>query len=791
MSVTNVVIAWSSLADSAGRKVRDYQLRFSAGRLDVLAQIFGGLAEVVWYFFMFFSTVAGTFLSWVSDPSWLNGIDKFYQSTVARAIFVANPVLLGVIGFALLIIHIAFGKTRSNSSRITSEDINRVAVAVGMLGVISALVAAPFFLLRSSLSLVRAVLSAITGTDVDDVAGSAFSVDAMIRQPHLIIQYGGAVSEKCADLWSKTGNLTAKSGCIESGASTPGAGTLLLAILALVLSASTVLFASLALYKYAKHLTAAVFGFVSVPWVGAVSLFRRRQFDAIGTVLAIAAGHMIMVFAIQLIALVLPLIASSALAAWGHTDYAVLQILSLIACYLVFSAILLVVTSKASPLVNALKANTFAPYLGRMWSGDKGKPTGTPKPQASASSWRGAVDAVNPVAQVRELTRRAVVARDAFGKITRGKFAEKGSGGGDVMDDTTEAQRTLDMGPTGRPTTTVQLGGLLSTSNAPASSQQLALPAGSSAGVEAHATVKEVAGVPSLANTMISMVGADSEVPLADIPTARDVGDRFIADNLVSDDPYVGGLTPTNALINVVNGLSQAVGAVANRVDGTNGILTMMRESGAFNMQTVAEMLTDEGGALFGILEGIQQGNYTMESGLAALHQAVDSETEKKLAAATKSESAATAQRTAMEKIIGHMDRARTRYEKESARLNSTDTAPANASSPTVQVAVNTSNNTVVVSVSPASVSTVGRNALRGGPATPGDVGLTKLNHMCDREAASVAFEETRIERLATGRLGALSVSGGDGRFNVRFSPEGGNRTVRGAFDAGFGDSIF
>lgn len=364
---------WSNLTDSAGRKVREYKLTLDEGGFtDVMLKVQAVGVELVWQVFVLVSTLAATLLGIIGNPSWLDGLDRTYQSITSKMFAFANPLVIAVASFSILLLWIFLDKTKSTSSRIESNDMNRIGAAIAMMVCIGALAANPFALLKFALSLVQAGVEELAGGSVQNY--NVFSVDSMIRTPTLIINYGSAVSDTCAELWSRQGTLPDNGSCFDANADQPSAMMLILSVLALGMAVCALAFALVSVWKFLKHMTMTVLGFVSIPWVAAISMARRRQFDQIGAVFAVAVGNLFMVFIIQVIALGGPALLSELMSTWGASGNGVLQMLVMSFLYLLLTGVMVSATRKNSALVRALKADTSlamrtyfgAPVVNRM-----------------------------------------------------------------------------------------------------------------------------------------------------------------------------------------------------------------------------------------------------------------------------------------------------------------------------------------------------------------------------------------------------------------------------------------
>lgn len=355
-SARNLVVSWSDAVDSGGRHIYDYKLKFQSGILDWWSKICAEGAEFIWNIFMFFSAISVSLLKIVEDPKWMEGIDRSYTKLTSGLYAHLNPLYFAAIGLIILLLFVFLDGVKTNNARIDKNDLNRIGVGFGIAFGVAFLAVHPLYLVTKALSAVHTLVNAVTGTASE--TSRVYSVDSMIRQPTLIINYGGAVSEECADKWSRTGELTSASGCLDAGADTATVQTVILACISCTLSVAVLIFAALAAYKYAKHLLITVVGFVILPWVGAESIFRRRQFDHMGQTLAVAGGNLIMVIVVQGITVIFPTIVTSIMGDWGQSKWAIPQMIGLVIMYVILTIVLHVATKTTSPLVKALRAST-------------------------------------------------------------------------------------------------------------------------------------------------------------------------------------------------------------------------------------------------------------------------------------------------------------------------------------------------------------------------------------------------------------------------------------------------
>lgn len=356
MSAVSTLLGWSNLVDSAGRKVKSYHLSFNEGGMfDWWTKLIAGGVNLIWIGFMLISTVSATIIGLVVTPSWLNWISDLYERITSGMFQYFNPVWIAVITFTILLLFILFDKVKSTSMGFDKQDVNRFSAGIVLFAAVVFLAANPFLILKTVLEFNSSMISSFTDTSVSN---SAFSVDTMIRQPTLIINYGGAVSGECAEAWSKAGDLKGTAGsCFDKGGDTPSEQTVFVAGLAIFMSVCSFIFAVVAGWKFFLHMSKAVFGFVSIPWVAAASLAKRRQFDSLSTIAAIGLGNFIIAYLIQLFTILGPMIVMHMMQDWGQSNMAIPQMLLLSISWLVLTGLIVVIARKNGPLVRALKAN--------------------------------------------------------------------------------------------------------------------------------------------------------------------------------------------------------------------------------------------------------------------------------------------------------------------------------------------------------------------------------------------------------------------------------------------------
>ncbi len=413
------LLAWSDLHDSSGRRVADYTLDFTYGTFEWAKELLGMFATFLWTWFMFAGVVAATIMSWVSEPSWLDGLTEGYEN-ITRSLFeVINPVYIAVMTFVILMVIIMLGKAKSTSTKLSTEDINRITAGIGIMLAVCILVANPFALLRAALSVAAVAVDVVSGGD----APSAISVDALIRQPTLLIIYGQGVPENCAAIWSRGGNDAAQT-CAGS-TPTPSESTIILAALSLMLSAAALTFALVALWKFIIHLSVSIIAVIVIPWIAASTITKRRQFDGFARHGVTVGSHMLMAVIVQIIAIAGPALMGRLLGNWGTSGFAVLQMLLLLVSWVFLTGFLFFVTRRNGALSRTLKTDAHATLTSIL---------------GGSSTVNNALNRVDmqgrhPVSGVRKRITKGTAA------IAGGAVALMSKDGKTVKDDVTDAQR--------------------------------------------------------------------------------------------------------------------------------------------------------------------------------------------------------------------------------------------------------------------------------------------------------------------------------------------------------------
>jgi len=322
--------------------------------MDVMGRLSITAVDFIWQIFIFVSAVAAKMLGFVADPSFLEKMEDTYRNLTSDLFSVVNPLIIGTLGLAITVFYLFI-----DDKRIDGNDFQRIGAAVILLLGIALITLNPFKIIHGLMTSVQTLVTIIGGENT--AAGGSAVVDFLIRQPTLIINYNGNLPATCSEQWSSSNSKMES--CASGGNSSSSleamseatTSTIFLALIAAFMGITAFAFAAQAIWKFIKHLTLGILGFLALGWVAAVSMTRRRQFDSVGTMTALALGHLAMALIVQVISIGGPTLVMTFMSSWGQ-QAAVLKMMMLAVSYIVLFVVLSKVTKETGPIVKALKA---------------------------------------------------------------------------------------------------------------------------------------------------------------------------------------------------------------------------------------------------------------------------------------------------------------------------------------------------------------------------------------------------------------------------------------------------
>jgi len=310
-----------NVIDSDGVSATRYRLYFVGNVLSNLSStIFGFLTELVYVVFQAMVIPGNALLGLVlNSSSWLGALGEFYQKITAPLYAVFPPWALASFGLALVAVAALRPKqtikTRSAMMGLSSGALDRIGGAVAMAAMVLVLTYNPFAMISKVLELANGfslgLAAAVTGSSESNITPGPALIDASLRTPTIALNYGTEMTAACRTQWSQAMAekvaLAQSSGCFTEGSNSANPGTLLTAIIMLILPALPMLaFCGIAAWKYLTHLTFSVLWFLATGWVAAISVHKQRGFERLTTCFGKALSHLLMAIITSMLALALP-----------------------------------------------------------------------------------------------------------------------------------------------------------------------------------------------------------------------------------------------------------------------------------------------------------------------------------------------------------------------------------------------------------------------------------------------------------------------------------------------------
>lgn len=365
-----------SVVDSDGAAVARYRLNYMGSAL--LRQdswIFGMVTEFVYLVFQLMVVPANALLGAVlNSGQWMEPLSYVYQRVTGPLFTMFPPWALACLGLAVVAISAFKDQVASTSGKLFDEPIrDRVGAVFGLVILVLVLTNNPFALLQRLLELANGfsvgLASAISGGDGATLASTGQAlVDATIRIPTLVLNYGQELTPACQTQWSEAmaagQALPETSGCFTPGSNEAGIGSLATAVLMLLLPALPMLvFCVVAAWKYLLHLTLAAGYLISTSWIAAIAVFKRRGFDTLSRHVAKTGAHLAMAVITSMMAAALPALfaglATELLKAITNPTASAFALMTALGIGFAASAFAIIkVTSNHGALVRMLHADT-------------------------------------------------------------------------------------------------------------------------------------------------------------------------------------------------------------------------------------------------------------------------------------------------------------------------------------------------------------------------------------------------------------------------------------------------
>ena len=301
--MSNPAIDFIDLADQFGTQISSYTVGFGGS---FTSQFWVWGSEFLVVIVQMLLTYSIWLLDMIINQGLLLGVaGSVYQSLLDTIYRYVNPLILGTVGFMILMARIFIGdKVVSNekTGRITGFELNYqgfgdeawtkkisnqlMNTAVLMFIIIVAM-ANPFTLLTKIFGFINWAVASLSPTST----GSSPQIDGLLAPMLQLINYQDVLSPSCNEMWSRTlasGGSVAKLSCLDASqkaATTAGPVTLVLAGLGLVLVAGFGYFAFVIVSRFSWMLYTVVINVAVVPWQAAFLIAQpgseRQKLDSI------------------------------------------------------------------------------------------------------------------------------------------------------------------------------------------------------------------------------------------------------------------------------------------------------------------------------------------------------------------------------------------------------------------------------------------------------------------------------------------------------------------------------
>lgn len=297
----NFLIKWLGLTDADGGEVAKYRLMLDPSPLNPLHNlVYQGWAEFGYAAFVTIASFAQSLTNWILTPSkWLGPAEQFYGEITGAVFSKVPPGAIALITLLFLVIDIFVRRGPAGSVvQVNSDQWRRLGAGLFVFAVVNMLARNPITLLRKAFETVIAFTSELTFTSDSGGAGTyVASKDMdMMRSVTFLINYHDMLTPTCARTWSDSiNNAGGNPGCLtpdQLSATDPDIYTALTAFPAAPAIAVAFLFFAVVLaVMLFNHASLFLIYFLGTLYVAAVSLGRRRPYDAPKRALARSLTH--------------------------------------------------------------------------------------------------------------------------------------------------------------------------------------------------------------------------------------------------------------------------------------------------------------------------------------------------------------------------------------------------------------------------------------------------------------------------------------------------------------------
>jgi len=287
----NAIIDWLGLTDSDGGLIAKYKLHLEPG-YNLWHQTWGAFTELAYLIYQLMAAYGSAMLDWpLKTDKWLTPLVQVYNKGTAHIYSAISPIYLVAVTFSLMLLTVYVRRGDGSVNQMNKVQWQRIGSALVLTGVVAFLAANPFRIVQIGLEAFGTLASIFT----DNAGGNAPSsaTQDTIRTVSFLINYGGTLDADCAKAWSAAQNAGgANPDCLsapQNAATDPTVLTVLYAALALFMGWYILKFGKTVIIKLAGHLSLFVALLISIAYVAALSLGRRRPYGPMGRTAARAA----------------------------------------------------------------------------------------------------------------------------------------------------------------------------------------------------------------------------------------------------------------------------------------------------------------------------------------------------------------------------------------------------------------------------------------------------------------------------------------------------------------------
>lgn len=288
----NPFLAFFDGQDQNGGYLRNYRLTFDVGLFSILSQGLSLMLHITYAAFLLpIGAIATWLMGFVFEPGRvLDPATEWYHNLFDPVLQVVPPMVIASVCLGILVLYIVFDRT--TNSRSLSEDFERLGVGVLLAVLVGFLVANPFRVMTWILDLVPRVMRELNeGASADSMTGNV--VGSLMAPLTQMVNYGEVLDNTCSAEWSAAMNSGSEPSCVDSPTSI-NAGTLAVVFIGIGVTMLMLVFALIIGIKFMYHLTIGMLNWVGLVYYAAVSIARRRQFDALSKGVQRAMSHTIM-----------------------------------------------------------------------------------------------------------------------------------------------------------------------------------------------------------------------------------------------------------------------------------------------------------------------------------------------------------------------------------------------------------------------------------------------------------------------------------------------------------------